>query len=82
MKTNSTGHVDDEQRTPWGPPAVKKIAIGAETKSAVQDQDNPTLTEPPPPSPLRGVAGLYPMSDSAALTLVVDTGRHRNGHLE
>lgn len=51
MKTNSTGHVDDEQRTPWEPPAVKKIPIGAETKSAVQDQDNPTLTEPPPPSP-------------------------------
>jgi hypothetical protein len=51
MKTNSSGHVDDEQRMPWEPPAVKKIAIGAETKSAAQDQDNPTLTEPPPPSP-------------------------------
>ena len=35
MKTNSTGHVDDEQRTPWEPPAVKKIAIGAEFEMAI-----------------------------------------------
>ena len=51
MKTNSTGHVDDEQRMPWEPPAVRKIAIGAETKSAVSRQDNRALAEPQPPSP-------------------------------
>ncbi len=50
MKVNNAGRTSIERRTPWEPPAVSKIAIGAETKSAAQDQDNPALAEPQPPS--------------------------------
>ncbi len=50
MKVNNAGRTSIERRTPWEPPAVSKIAIGTETKSAAQGQDNPALAEPQPPS--------------------------------
>ena len=35
----------------WEPPAVIKVAIGAETKSASHSETSAGLTEPRPPSP-------------------------------
>ena len=44
------GRSNDEQQSTWEPPAVKRVAIGAETKSGSQGEDKPGLTEPRPPS--------------------------------
>jgi len=52
MTVSKTGHTSNKQRTPWERPAIRKVAIGAETKSAAQaEQNNAALTEPQPPSP-------------------------------
>jgi len=40
MKVNNAGRTNNERRTSWESPAVRKVAIGAETKSAAQGQDN------------------------------------------
>jgi hypothetical protein len=45
-----TDRTDDKQQSTWEPPAVKKVAIGAETKSAARGESNPGPTEPQPPS--------------------------------
>ena len=51
MTVSKTGHTSNEQRTPWEPPTVRKVAIGAETKSVTQAEHNDAaLTEPQPPS--------------------------------
>jgi hypothetical protein len=43
--------INNEQRTAWEPPTIRKVAIGAETKSAAQgENNNAALTEPQPPS--------------------------------
>lgn len=43
-----TGRTDAKQRKTWEPPVATKIAMGAETKSAVPGEGD--LTEPRPPS--------------------------------
>ncbi|HEY6702007.1 MAG TPA: hypothetical protein VI137_14555 [Pseudolabrys sp.] len=50
MKVNNAGRTNNERRTSWESPAVRKVAIGAETKSAAQGQDNAARAEPQPPS--------------------------------
>ena len=51
MTTSKTGRTNNRQRTPWEPPTIRKVAIGAETKSAAQNEsNNAALTEPQPPS--------------------------------
>lgn len=50
MKVNNAGRTNSERRMPWEPPAIRKVAISAETKSAAQGEDNPALNEPQPPS--------------------------------
>ena len=51
MTVSKTGHISNKRRTPWERPTVRKVAIGAETKSAAQAEDNSAaLTEPQPPS--------------------------------
>jgi hypothetical protein len=50
MTVSKTGHTSNEQRTPWEPPTIRKVAIGAETKSAQAEDNNAALTEPQPPS--------------------------------
>ena len=47
MTVSKTGHTSNEQRTPWEPPTIRKVAIGAETKSAQPEDNN---AEPQPPS--------------------------------
>jgi len=51
VKTIGTGRANDMQRRSWEPPAVTKVAIGAETRSAPQGENSAGLTEPRPPSP-------------------------------
>ena len=36
MTVSNAGRTNIEQRTPWEPPTISKVAIGAETKSAAQ----------------------------------------------
>jgi len=43
-----TGRTNKKRRKTWEPPAAKKVAIGAETKSAIPGQSD--HTEPRPPS--------------------------------
>lgn len=43
-----TGRTNKKQRKAWEPPVAKKIAIGAETKSAVPGEGD--HAEPRPPS--------------------------------
>jgi hypothetical protein len=50
MAPIGTGRTNDERQSTWEPPAVKKVAIGAETKSAAQGEATPGLAEPRPPS--------------------------------
>lgn len=50
MTVSKTGHTSNEQRTPWEPPTIRKVAIGAETRSAQAEDNNAALTEPQPPS--------------------------------
>ena len=50
MTMSKTGRTSNEQRTPWEPPTIRKVAIGAETKSAQAEDNNAALTEPQPPS--------------------------------
>jgi hypothetical protein len=38
-------------RCAWEPPVVTALAIGAETKSARQNQESPGFAEPQPPTP-------------------------------
>jgi hypothetical protein len=51
MGTIRTGRTNDKRRSTWEPPAVRKVAIGAETKSALQSKSDAGLAEPRPPSP-------------------------------
>ena len=51
MTESDPRRTNTEQRTPWEPPTIRKVAIGAETKSAAQGENtNTALTEPQPPS--------------------------------
>ena len=51
MTESDPRRTNNEQRTPWEPPTIRKVAIGAETKSAAQgESNNAALTEPQPPS--------------------------------
>ena len=51
MTVSKTGHTSNKQRTPWERPTIRKVAIGAETKSAAQNENNNAApTEPQPPS--------------------------------
>jgi hypothetical protein len=45
------GRSKDKRHGTWEPPAVTKVAIGAETKSAVGGENHSGLSEPQPPSP-------------------------------
>lgn len=51
MGTIGTGRTNDNRRSSWEPPTVTKVAIGAETKSALENESNAGLAEPRPPSP-------------------------------
>lgn len=51
MGTIRTGRTNGKRRSAWEPPAVTKVPIGAETKSASQSEVNACLAEPRPPSP-------------------------------
>ena len=51
MTESNPDRTNNGQRTPWEPPTIRKVAIGAETKSAVQaEKNNAALTAPQPPS--------------------------------
>ena len=50
MGSIRTGRINDEQQSAWEPPAVKKVAIGAETKSGAPSEGNSGPAEPRPPS--------------------------------
>jgi hypothetical protein len=51
MGTTRTGRSKDKRHGTWEPPAVTKVAIGAETKSAAPGENHLGLAEPQPPSP-------------------------------
>ncbi len=52
MRAMKPGSANDERRSTWEPPVVTKVAIGAETKSALpREASRLGLAEPSPPSP-------------------------------
>ena len=51
MESINTGPADQKRRSTWEPPTVKKVAIGAGTKSAPAGQPSARVAEPALPSP-------------------------------